>query len=203
MKSLLLFFLLIHTALFAQNEIDINNTSLVENEKILYRGFINIVEISGNAPDSPTLYATGCTAERDPQNPRRFLVKANGSAKKVLFSVLDKNNEIVHNCSFEVRRIPPLTIRVSGLNNSSINKNARKFEVTYEESAFLEPNIRIMSFEMHVEGKVYRANGNILTPEMRKALSVLNTGNTVQCIFRAISPDGPARQIAGTFTVQN
>lgn len=198
-------FLLLTTISFAQDSIQLINTSFRFQTPILYRGYNNTIKIvaPGNDQNTFSLIGTGCMLSRQEDV---YTVKP-GNADSVSLTIVmggaHQQKSLVGTRSFKVMNLPEPSLHVNTQLATSINiREAQFFELKYLPEIPLSARFEVLNWMMLVNGEIHTGNNHIVTQNVAEILKTSPKGTKIQISLNVRGEDGITRKYVEDFELE-
>ena len=165
---------------------------------VLYKGWNNKIKVvppNGYSKDDIKVECINCSISEKCDFEGNYIVKVmRGNTAYISMYIINENEQKIYlgKSEFRISPLPVPTAYFGGRTGGVIDiKSALNAELIVSLGLHpLNVSYNILSFDLIIKKQTFNNNGNILTSQMRSAISKLNTGD--ELVFTNIIIQGPA-----------
>lgn len=182
------------------------------DEKVLYRGFNNLVEIKTADGDSTDYYLLGsnCYVTRmDPSGEKlpfnQYIVKPGKKDFSNINIAVTENgvSKMLARETFTIKNVPPAMVYLDTYKDGDvITRDVELIQITFDKKAGFRTQFGIKEWSIMINGVEYTGSNHVISSEVSEVLQKVPSGTSIEITVTSEGNDGVARKCAATYTVK-
>jgi hypothetical protein len=182
------------------------------DERVLYRGFKNYVEIRVGKGDSTDYYILGSNCyvtqmesngEKLPFN--QYIIKP-GKGEYSNINIIETDDGVSKKLSketFEIKNLPDPAIYLDTYaDGDAISRDVELIQVSCPKETGLKLDVKITDWTMMIDDKIYNGSNHIITQEVWDLLQTVPSGTKIEMTLICKGTDNVNRKFAAEFSVK-